>query len=370
MDWKALFNDVRMKDKEVILIVGEDDSYLATLKESVLQFGYDCYAANSSTDGIQKAFECSPDLIIYHACPNCFKSFAFFNIVKESWLTFDIPFVVISEDVDLENIQFALEMGVDGVFDKPLRLCDLQRIIDVRVKKYVRMKRESERIFLKSFDQVSFPIVIYDTDFYIVNANNSFRNIFNIDGKCFVWDVVGVDRSILQRLSYKIFAGNESREELSLRVKRCGSYEEYNLVFSSLNTLFAKRSALIVFQKTNASGLLGNIDIPNLIDMSNDPELKNAVLDRGSLLLGQKYTSDGICYRGGVGGANELIFTKRQLEVLELSILGLPMKQIADKLCISEKTVEKYRASLMEKTGSKNIIELVLFAIKNKFVQV
>lgn len=46
------------------------------------------------------------------------------------------------------------------------------------------------------------------------------------------------------------------------------------------------------------------------------------------------------------------------------------MKQIADKLCISEKTVEKYRSNLMEKTGSKNIIELVLFAIKNKYVQV
>jgi DNA-binding NarL/FixJ family response regulator len=354
-----------MKEKEVILIVGDDVSTIGTLEESLRKFGYDCFVALSSAQGIQKAFECTPDLIICVPEKECFKSFEFFNVIKESSHTFDIPFIVISDSISMEDSLFALELGVDLVLDKLPKNRNLQQVLEARIKTHSRLKRESERIFLKSFDQVSYPIVIYDTDFNIVNANNSFYSIFNKDGSRSIWDVVGIDKDAFQHLSYKIFANSESREELSLRVRQNGSYEEYNLVLSSLNTLFAKRSALIVFQKVNTYDLIENID------MSNSLGIKNSVLDRNLFLMGQKSTSDAVCYSdGGIGKPNEMNFTKRQLEVLELSILGLPMKQIADKLCISEKTVEKYRSNLMEKTGSKNIIELVLFAIKNKYVQV
>jgi DNA-binding NarL/FixJ family response regulator len=355
-----------MKEKEVILIVGDDVSTIGTLEESLRKFEYDCFIALSCAHGIQKAFECAPDLIICVPEKECFKSFEFFNVIKESSHTFDIPFIVISDSISAEDSLFALELGVDLVLDRLPKNRDLKQILEARIKTHVRLKRESERIFLKSFDQVSFPIVIYDADFTIVNANNSFYGIFNKDGKRSIWDIVGIDKDVFQRLSYKIFANSESREELNLRVVQNGFCEEYNLVLSSLNTLFAKRSALIVFQKVNSYDRIENID------MSNQLEIKNSVLDENLFLMGQKKTSDAVCYSdaGGAGKISGMNFTKRQLEVLELSILGLPMKQIADKLCISEKTVEKYRSSLMEKTGSKNIIELVLFAIKNKYVQV
>ncbi|WP_320053702.1 LuxR C-terminal-related transcriptional regulator [uncultured Acetobacteroides sp.] len=354
-----------MKEKEVILIVGDDVSTIGTLEESLRKFGYDCFVALSSAQGIQKAFECTPDLIICVPEKECFKSFEFFNIIKESSHTFDIPFIVISDSISMEDSLFALELGVDLVLDKLPKNRNLQQVIEARIKTHRRLKRESERIFLKSFDQVSYPIVIYDTDFNIVNANNSFYSIFNKDGSGFIWEVVGIDKDAFQHLSYKIFANSESREELNLRIKKNGSYEEYNLVLSSLNTLFAKRSALIVFQKVNSYDLVENIDISNSLDA------KESLIDRNLFLMGQKSAPDPVSYSdGGITKPNEMNFTKRQLEVLELSILGLPMKQIADKLCISEKTVEKYRSNLMEKTGSKNIIELVLFAIKNKYVQV
>jgi Response regulator containing a CheY-like receiver domain and an HTH DNA-binding domain len=356
-----------MKEKEVILIVGDDVSIIGTLEESLQKFGYACFVAFSSAQGIQRAFECTPDLIICVPEKECFKSFDFFNVIKESSHTFDIPFIVISDSISMEDSLFALELGVDLVLDKLPKNKDLQQVLEARIKTHSRLKRESERIFLKSFDQVSYPIVIYDTDFNIVNANNSFYSIFNKDGSKFIWEVIGMDRELFQRLSYKIFANSESREELNLRVRQNGYYEEYNLVLSSLNTLFAKRSALIVFQKVNAYDLVENIEVSNSVGITQGLGLN----DSGLFLMGQRNPSDrAFCTDGGAGRANEMNFTKRQLEVLELSILGLPMKQIADKLCISEKTVEKYRSNLMEKTGSKNIIELVLFAIKNKYVQV
>jgi PAS domain S-box-containing protein len=63
------------------------------------------------------------------------------------------------------------------------------------------------------------------------------------------------------------------------------------------------------------------------------------------------------------------VFSKREQEVLNLSCKGLPIKIIADQLCISDRTVEKHRASLMEKTGAKNIVEVIIYALKNDMVE-
>lgn len=347
-----------MKDKEVILIVGEDDDYVAALSDSIDQFGYESIVAGSSTEGIQLAFEHSPDLIIYHTKPNCFKSFDFFNIVKESRLTFDIPFVIISEGVEFEEVQFALEMGVDGVFDKPLKLADLQRIIDARIKKYLRLKRESERDFLRSFDITSSAAAIFNSDFKIVNGSAAFFRMFSIDHSLPIWENLGFDEDTFLKLSYKVFAGHEGQESFEHTMEVDGELETFSVVVSNLNTIFAKRCALLVLNRADSAA--------NSYASMHVADRKRA--GRAGITATAK--EGELVRQSPLRTRNELNLTKRQLEVLELSIMGLPMKLIADRLCISEKTVEKYRASLMEKTGAKNIIELVIFAIKNKYVNV
>lgn len=63
-------------------------------------------------------------------------------------------------------------------------------------------------------------------------------------------------------------------------------------------------------------------------------------------------------------------FTKRENEVLCLTMEGLSIKVIADKLSISSRTVEKYRTRLMEKSGAKNIAEVIVFSLKNNLVKI
>ncbi len=62
--------------------------------------------------------------------------------------------------------------------------------------------------------------------------------------------------------------------------------------------------------------------------------------------------------------------TKRENEVLQLSCMGLPIKQISSKLKISDRTVEKHRSNLMVKTGSKNLIEVIVYAYKNAIASI
>lgn len=54
--------------------------------------------------------------------------------------------------------------------------------------------------------------------------------------------------------------------------------------------------------------------------------------------------------------------TPRQRQVLRLVLAGLPSKNIAAALGISQRTVENHRASIMKKTGSKSIPALACLA--------
>ena len=59
---------------------------------------------------------------------------------------------------------------------------------------------------------------------------------------------------------------------------------------------------------------------------------------------------------------NEL--SDRQKQVMDLAVKGLSNKEIAQSLQISPRTVETYRAWVMEKTGARNIAELVRLAMR------
>ncbi len=56
--------------------------------------------------------------------------------------------------------------------------------------------------------------------------------------------------------------------------------------------------------------------------------------------------------------------THREQEVLELT-----SREIAEKLFISKQTVDSHRISLMEKTGSKSVVGLIKYAIRNRLIE-
>lgn len=68
---------------------------------------------------------------------------------------------------------------------------------------------------------------------------------------------------------------------------------------------------------------------------------------------------------------NDLVkFTQREMQVLELICEGCSNVDIAEKLFISQRTVDRHRANLLCKTSCHNAISLVMYAIKNKIIEV
>jgi len=62
--------------------------------------------------------------------------------------------------------------------------------------------------------------------------------------------------------------------------------------------------------------------------------------------------------------------TQRELEVLKLICEGFCNTDIADKLFISHRTVDRHRSNLLSKTGCPNSTSLVMYAVKNKIIEV
>jgi len=62
--------------------------------------------------------------------------------------------------------------------------------------------------------------------------------------------------------------------------------------------------------------------------------------------------------------------SEREIEVLHLICKGYSNQEIADKLFLSKRTVDKHRANILEKTGTKNTASMVMYAIKNKLIRI
>lgn len=126
-----------------------------------------------------------------------------------------------------------------------------------------------------------------------------------------------------------------------------------------------------------------------VISMYSDEQYYNSVIENGvkgfilkdaenselraavnAILNGKTYFSQELLIkliRGKQHPVNVAI-THREQEVLELICQGLSTQEIATRLFLSERTVENHRASLLDKTGCRNSLSLVLYAIRNNLV--
>jgi DNA-binding NarL/FixJ family response regulator len=65
---------------------------------------------------------------------------------------------------------------------------------------------------------------------------------------------------------------------------------------------------------------------------------------------------------------NEL--TDREIEILKLVCSGLTNEQIADQVNLSYDTIRWHRSNLLSKTNCSNTASLVMYAIKNKIIEI
>ncbi|MFZ2302966.1 MAG: response regulator transcription factor [Gallionella sp.] len=65
-------------------------------------------------------------------------------------------------------------------------------------------------------------------------------------------------------------------------------------------------------------------------------------------------------------GNIELILSDRELEIFHLLVQGKSIGEIANQLCISDRTVSTHKGHLFDKLGLKNTVELVRYAMQRE----
>ena len=115
--------------------------------------------------------------------------------------------------------------------------------------------------------------------------------------------------------------------------------------------------------KSGAAGYLTKESIPE--------ELKEAVR---RILSGGRYVSASLAEklafdlrRGADVPIHELL-SDREFQVLRMIATGKTVKQIADEISLSVKTVSTYRTRILEKTGMKTTAELIRYAFQAQLV--
>lgn len=101
--------------------------------------------------------------------------------------------------------------------------------------------------------------------------------------------------------------------------------------------------------------------------------LKNASLDEIEQAL-QAVTSNEEYWLGRnnlrdtIKDHNQLLLTRREIEVLKLIAEGLTNQEIADKLFVSASTIDSHRKSLISKFQVKNTAALIRTALEKKII--
>lgn len=148
-----------------------------------------------------------------------------------------------------------------------------------------------------------------------------------------------------------------------------------------MNGIEASKEALKIYPELNIL----------VLSMYNDEEFYNSLIDIGvkgfilkesdhdeidrainSILAGKHYFSQELLVKllRKKQEKNQIFLSSREIEILNLLCKGLSSVEIADKLFLSSRTVEKIRSELLQKTNTSNSISLAIFAVKNNLVEI
>lgn len=137
-----------------------------------------------------------------------------------------------------------------------------------------------------------------------------------------------------------------------LTVSQLTTKESIHQIFESgSNGFFSKNSSTDSFK----DAVLSMIEKDYYFDISLSDVVKEAILWK------EKQNDNRLTL-------DKDLLSPREKEIIFWSAKGLTCQQIADQLFISKRTVEAHRKTIMDKTSCLNIIEVVVFGLKERII--
>jgi signal transduction histidine kinase/DNA-binding response OmpR family regulator len=133
-------------DKADIILVVEDSADLRDYIREALEPGYTVVGAGDGREGIQKAREMIPDLIISDIMMPEVNGYELCRVLKNDVKTSHIPIILLTAKASEENVIEGLETGVDDYITKPFNTnilsARIKNLIDLRRQLHLKLDRE------------------------------------------------------------------------------------------------------------------------------------------------------------------------------------------------------------------------------------
>lgn len=323
--------------KKILII--EDD---AVLRENTAEFlegeNFEVFVTEDGLGGIQQTLKHFPNLILCDISMPNMNGFDFYKTIKQIKSTSTIPLVFFSARTENEDIRAGMQLGADDYIIKPFDFYELLKVIKTRLAKYDIIEQFNDEKFHALADHPKLGFYIYQNGKFIF-YNEALANIFGYSYDDFY------ATNFVDLLEDKYCDKTKILNDFDSCLKDSkGSISlQFEAVHKTLNSVYVELYGTVIIYKGNPS-LVGNIN----------PLVNKKVVPK-------------------IGMGTEEIptaFTNRELEVLKLICKGKSTLETSEILFLGQRTIETYRANLLEKTDCKNIAELIMYAIRNKLITI
>jgi len=123
-----------------ILVIEDNKNVRENIEELLILYSYEVTTAENGKDGVSKALEDKPDLILCDIMMPEMDGFGVLKILSNNPETMDIPFIFLTAKVDKEDFRKGMGLGADDYITKPYDDVQLLNTIELRLKKSARIK--------------------------------------------------------------------------------------------------------------------------------------------------------------------------------------------------------------------------------------
>lgn len=318
-----------------VLLIEDDDDLRETTLELLADEGYTPFAASNGAQGIQLALQHNPDVIVCDINMPGLSGYEVYNMLHQVNTTAVIPFIFLSAKSTRDEILAGLHLGADDYITKPFEFTQLVEVIQKRIELRRKIANQHDENFRVLFENTHSPAFILN-QLNVEYVNKPFMKLF------------GYGMEELEGISITNILQPESLDKFSVLVEQCndGLRKCFNLTIDFLNKSNEPVTVVLNGSQIHFKGL------PSII-CTVAPLVKEASVTSTS-----------------AKPSNASDVTDRERDVLELICQGYTNSEIADKLFLSERTVEGHKARLFSKTGAKNAVALAMWAVRNNLFEV
>jgi len=148
-EWRSL-NGQSMADDgghqmKRILVIDDEPLLRETVRLALVGKGFDVIEAENGTQGIEKARQQLPDLILCDVNMEQVDGYLTLSALRNEPTTSAIPFILMTGMADNAGMRHGMELGADDYLPKPFRIEELYAAVEARLRKAEALRHEAEK---------------------------------------------------------------------------------------------------------------------------------------------------------------------------------------------------------------------------------